>query len=192
MKTLKKLTTYLIIICFGAVQTSCLGSFRLTNVTHQWNQTIGSKWINEILFVLFIPVYSITIFIDAFILNSIEFWTDGPGLGLKEGEQKKITAKDGKTEYLVIRTNEGFNISQCEGDEADQVAQFRYKEESKTWYLLHEAREVKLVQLIENETGEFVKVFKPDGTSVLVDTSLRDRGEILKTIDSSNLMVSAH
>jgi hypothetical protein len=191
MKTLKKITIYLIIICFGAVQTSCLGSFRLTNVTHQWNQTIGSKWVNEILFVLFIPVYSITIFIDAFILNSIEFWSDGPGYGLKEGEQKRITSKDGKTEYLVIRTKDGFKITQLEGDQAGRETNFRYEKESKTWLLIHESQEVKLVQLIENETGEFVKVFKPDGTTVLVDANLRNRTEIMNEIGTPELMVSA-
>ena len=101
MSRLKKAVAYLLIISVGVFSTGCLGSFKLTNVTYQYNQTIGSKWVNELIFILFIPVYAITFLIDGLVLNSIEFWTDRPGYSLKEGEQKKISSKDGNTEYLL-------------------------------------------------------------------------------------------
>ena len=172
------------------MQTSCLGSFKLTNVTYQWNQTIGTKWINELLFVLFIPVYSITLFIDGFILNAVDFWTERPGLSMKEGENKLITSEDGKNEYLVVKTHDGFQIKQTIGTMAGQEAIFSFNDGDNSWHLVHKDQKIKLVQLIENESGNYVNVFKPDGSSVMIDANLRDRKAILETINSSIVTAS--
>lgn len=55
----------------------CYGSFALTKKLHDWNGTLGNKWINSCVhFVLWvIPVYGICIWVDYLVLNSIEFWT---------------------------------------------------------------------------------------------------------------------
>lgn len=55
----------------------CYGSFALTKKLHDWNGTLGNKWINSCVhFVLWvIPVYGICIWVDYLVLNTIEFWT---------------------------------------------------------------------------------------------------------------------
>lgn len=190
MNKVKKLTSYLLIACFGLVQTGCLGSFKLTNVTYQWNQTIGTKWINELVFVLFIPVYSITLFIDGFILNAVDFWTVRPGLTMNEGEEKLISSDDGKKQYLLIKTHDGIRIKQTLGASAGQEANFSYNDENMTWYLKDQGEKIKLVQLIENESGNYVNIFKPDGSSVMVDANLRDRKAILELMDQPTITAS--
>ena len=55
----------------------CYGSFALTKKLHDWNGTLGNKWLNSCVhFVLWvIPVYGICIWVDWLVLDTIEFWT---------------------------------------------------------------------------------------------------------------------
>ena len=57
--------------------TSCIGSFALSNKVLAWNQQVGSKFVNELVFFAFwiVPVYEITTLADVLVLNSIEFWS---------------------------------------------------------------------------------------------------------------------
>jgi hypothetical protein len=55
----------------------CYGSFNLVRKVHKWNGTFGDKFVNEIGFLVLniVPVYGVAAFVDAIVLNSIEFWT---------------------------------------------------------------------------------------------------------------------
>jgi hypothetical protein len=58
--------------------TSCYGSFEMTRNLHQWNgQATDNKFVNWLLFVglVIIPVYEISLLVDGFVFNSVEFWT---------------------------------------------------------------------------------------------------------------------
>ena len=58
--------------------TACYGSFEMTRSLHQWNgQATDNKFVNGLLFVglVIIPVYEISLLVDGFVFNSIEFWT---------------------------------------------------------------------------------------------------------------------
>lgn len=59
------------------VFTSCIGSFGLTNKVISWNRNIGSKFVNELVFLAFwiLPVYEVTALADVLVINSIEFWS---------------------------------------------------------------------------------------------------------------------
>ncbi len=56
---------------------SCIGSFALYNKVKTWNEHVGDKFVNEIVFVAFwiLPVYELSFVADLFILNSIEIWS---------------------------------------------------------------------------------------------------------------------
>jgi len=71
MKKIKKIIAYFLIGSIGF--SSCIGPFKLTNTLFAWNETIGSKWKNELIFLLFIiiPVYEIVLLIDGLIMNSV-------------------------------------------------------------------------------------------------------------------------
>ncbi len=73
---------------------------------------------------------------------------------------------------------------------AGQEAIFSFNDGDNSWHLVHKDQKIKLVQLIENESGNYVNVFKPDGSSVMIDANLRDRKAILETINSSIVTAS--
>lgn len=65
----------------------CFGPFNLTRNVYHWNSQIkgsgevNEKWMKELVFfgMIVIPVYMISALADAFIFNSIQFWTgDNP------------------------------------------------------------------------------------------------------------------
>lgn len=65
--------------CAAAIAfTGCYGSNAAFNKLHNWNGSLGDKWINSVVhFVMFvIPVYWICLgLVDGLVLNTIEFWT---------------------------------------------------------------------------------------------------------------------
>ena len=92
---------------------SCIGSFGLWNNLKSWNQGIGNKFVNEIVFLAFhiVPVYEVAYLADILVLNSIEFWS-GSNPVAEVGTIKTVKGENG--EYLV-RTNEnGYTITKKE------------------------------------------------------------------------------
>ena len=77
---------------------SCIGNFALTKKLLGWNNQIGNKFINELVFFAFwiIPVYEVTALADVLVLNSIEFWSGSNPIA--QGKSY-IDGKDGR--YLV-------------------------------------------------------------------------------------------
>lgn len=110
---------------------SCIGSFGLFNKLLAWNKSIeNDKWINEIVFFALaaVQVYSIAIFADMVILNTIEFWTgENPTASVKT---QKIEGEDGL--YTITTDSEGHKI-QKEG--SDEVVEFVFNKEENSWSL---------------------------------------------------------
>lgn len=103
----------LIIALFGASTTSCLGSFSLSHKLLSWNQQVGDKIVNELVFIglCILPVYEVSLLADVIVLNSIEFWSgDNP---VAKGK-KIIDGEDGR--YMVECDGKGYTItSQTDG-----------------------------------------------------------------------------
>ena len=58
--------------------TGCIGNFNWTGQVMHWNETVtDSKWANEAIFLgmCILPVYEFSLLADAWIFNSVEFWT---------------------------------------------------------------------------------------------------------------------
>ena len=79
------------------VLSSCIGSFRLTNNIKDWNEGLGNKFVNELVFIALhiVPVYEIAMLVDGVVLNSIEFWT-GNNLVAEPGETKIVKNSQGQ------------------------------------------------------------------------------------------------
>ena len=62
---------------------SCVGSFGLFNRISSWNQSIGTKFVNELVFLALniVPVYGVAYLADALVINSIEFWSGTNQIG---------------------------------------------------------------------------------------------------------------
>jgi hypothetical protein len=83
-KTLRKRIVAAIVAgSFLTVTTACYGPFNLTRNVYHWNSNIkggsevNEKWMKEFVFfgMIIIPVYMFSALLDAFIFNSIQFWS---------------------------------------------------------------------------------------------------------------------
>lgn len=67
------------LLCAGmVVLTGCYGKNACFEKLHQWNGTLGNKWLNSIVhfFLMVFGVYPICLgLIDGLVLNTVEFWT---------------------------------------------------------------------------------------------------------------------
>jgi len=83
----RKAVAVAVMTSFVSVTTACFGPFNLTRNVYHWNSGIkgssevNEKWMKEIVFfgMIVIPIYMFSALLDAFIFNSIQFWTgDNP------------------------------------------------------------------------------------------------------------------
>lgn len=147
----------------------CIGSFGLTGKVYKFNRSLGNKWIQWVgfLILVIVPIYGIAILADGIIFNSIEFWTGSNPVAMKPGEKEvQYVREDGKL-YRIEATQNRFHILQLEGPNTGDSVDFVYNPETKTW-LVGNGRDLKRVAQFSDQS-EYVKVFKADGNSVMVD-----------------------
>lgn len=68
----KYLSVALVMALTGSMMmSSCIGSFSLTNKLMDWNNQIGSKFVNELVFIAFwiVPVYEISALADVLVIK---------------------------------------------------------------------------------------------------------------------------
>ena len=118
-KLFKQIVVAMLIATMAMMSVGCYGSFNLTKKVYNWNGSVGNKWVVELVFLacMVVPVYGIAGFIDAVILNTVEFWTGNNPMA------NKITSDDGtavafnkeKNEMTVTHAGKTFVISREEG-----------------------------------------------------------------------------
>ena len=142
---------------------SCIGSFALFNKVKTWNEHVGDKFVNEIVFVAMwiLPVYELCFAADLFILNSIEFWSgENPALS---AETKVIDGKD--AQYLVARNETGYTITNMT---TKQVTRFNFDAQDNSWSLENNGEEVKLFTFVDDT---HIDVINRDGGYTRVELS---------------------
>ncbi len=142
---------------------SCIGSFRLSNKLMSWNQTIGSKFVNELVFFAFwiLPVYEVSGLADLLVLNSIEFWS-GENPVAENGEQI-IEGNDSK--YLVKTDEAGYTItSLTDGSEV----RLDYDKDDNSWNATVDDQTVTIFTFVDDT---HVNIITPDGSYRLVELS---------------------
>ncbi len=90
--------TCFVLVCFLTVTSACYGPFNLTRNVYHWNSGIkgsgevNEKWMKEIVFfgMIVIPVYMFSALLDAFIFNSIQFWTGDNPIKVSKGPDGHI------------------------------------------------------------------------------------------------------
>lgn len=116
------------LMCFTAITTpSCIGSFSLTNRLLGWNQNVGNKFVNELVFFAFwiLPVYEVSGLADILVLNSIEFWS---GSNPMANGEKVIEGNDGS--YLVKADDKGYDIISCNDGSKTRL---NFDADNKSW-----------------------------------------------------------
>lgn len=130
------------LLCF-----SCIGSFGLWNSLKGWNQGLGNKFVNELVFIVLSPAYAVAYLADVLVLNSIEFWSGSNPMADRVGTEQIIHGEDG--EYIVRINEDGYTIMKM--GEADRPLDLVYDEENRTWNAVAEGQSIELMTM--NEDG---------------------------------------
>ena len=140
---------------------SCVGSFGLFNRVSSWNQSVGNKFVNELVFLAMniIPVYGVAYLADALVINSIEFWS-GSNPMANVGDVKKVKGENGN--YLVETLENGYSITK-EGETASM--ELIYDKYLNTWNVVAEGVSTELLQINNDGTAQMTL---PNGEDLTV------------------------
>lgn len=144
------------------LSTSCIGSFALSNKLLSWNQQVGSKFVNELVFFAFwiLPVYEVAGLADILVINSIEFWSGSNPMA--KGE-KVIEGENGR--YMVNCDGKGYTIK----SEADgSVVRLDFDEADRSWSVNVNDESYKLMTFIDDS---HVALPTPDGDMTIIELS---------------------
>ena len=160
---MKKMTLKLatLLMCGAFVFCSCISSFALHQKVLNWNQGIGDKWVNEVVFLALniIPVYGICYFADAVVINSIEFWSgDNPVASI--GDVRQVKGENGN--YLVTTLENGYSITK-EGE--DLSMSLTYNQDDNSWNVTQDGVTSELFRINENGAVEYAL---PNGEAMTV------------------------
>ena len=164
MKKKQLIIATVVALSASMMMQSCIGSFALFNKVKKWNEHVGDKFVNEIVFVAMwiLPVYELCFVADLFILNSIEFWS-GNNPALAQADTQIIDGKDAR--YLVARNQAGYTITNMT---TGQETRFNFNAEDNSWSLENNGKEVKLFTFVDDT---HVDVITRDGSYTRVELS---------------------
>ena len=160
MKKGKMTCLMVAILCGSILFSSCIGSFKLFNNLKTWNQSIGSKFANELVFFCFwvLPVYEIAVLADVVLLNSIEFWSGSNPVASSDKIQK-IKGENGE-EYLVKRTRNGYKIM---NEDRKVAVNLKFDEKTQTWSAVSKDKETKFMTFLEDNK---VRIYLSEGKTM--------------------------
>lgn len=149
MKKLNSKPAATLMVCAAFLFSSCIGSFGLHGKLTDWNQGIGNKFVNELVFIALhiVPVYEVCYLADILVVNSIEFWS-GSNPMASIGEVKTVKGENGN--YLVETLENGYSITK-EGESTSM--KLIYDEEQNSWNVEAGGVTSELLQL-GNETAQ--------------------------------------
>ena len=150
-----------VMVCGAFLFSSCIGSFGLHSKLLSWNESIGNKFVNELVYLAFniIPVYGICYLADALVINSIEFWS-GSNPMASIGEVKKVKGENGN--YLVETLENGYSITK-EGETASM--ELIYDKDLNTWNVVADGVSTELLQINNDGTAQMTL---PNGEDLTV------------------------
>ena len=155
-----------LMIAAAFMRSSCIGSFQLTNKVKDWNESLGDKFINEVVFLAFhiVPIYEICMFADGVVFNSVEFWT-GERLVASAGEREIIKNSFGK-DVEIKRLADGYMFS--DGNSSMKVL---YDSANKTWRVVTDNQSSDLIKFVDENNAQ---LFLANGE--VMDVTLDEAG----------------
>lgn len=171
MKKIFKITALSLVLSFGVISVqNCNGSFAITKKLHNWNSSLGDKFIESAVTwgMIIIPVYGVGMLIDFVALNTIEFWTGSNPLamGPNEKETKLVKVKD--KSFEITASQNRFDIKSLNEESYGIVTTMVFEADDSTWYLVSkEGQRSKLASLQPGETT--MKLYHPDHGAIEVE-----------------------
>lgn len=141
---------------------SCIGQFALTNKVLDWNNSVGNKFVNELVFFAFwvIPVYEVTSLADILVINSIEFWS---GSNPVAKGTKVIDTDNGR--YLVKCDGKGYDVT---SEATGENVRLDFIAEENTWAVNLDGELYPFMTFVDDN---HVKMITPSGDFQTVELS---------------------
>ena len=155
MKKTKLTLAIAITLACSMTFSSCIGSFALTNKVLSWNKQIGSKFVNELVFVSFSirPVYEISAIADVLVINTIEFWSGSNPVSANS--TKVVDGKDAR--YLVQQDSKGYTIKNLNDN---TEVRFAFDATDNSWSVEANGESHKFMTFVDDS---HVKMITPTG-----------------------------
>ena len=146
---------------------SCIGSFKLFNKYEDWQcHMTSNKFVNGIVGLILQPIVGgICLFVDALVLNTIEFWSGSNPMAAAPATQ--VVGKDGRL-YAVQPTKDGYRIT----DPAGQLTVLTHNEATDSW------------SMTQNGVTKELFRYNADGT---IQANLMDGQALTVTNDEAGL-----
>jgi hypothetical protein len=184
-KTLiNRIIAAIVVGSFLTVTTACYGPFNLTKNVYNWNSNIkgssevNEKWMKEFVFfgMVIIPVYMFSALLDAFIFNSIQFWSGNNPVKANDA------GGDGATR--IVRLG-GLTVTMAESDRGTTVTYERNGIVERRAIIETSATGYRLI----NETGALLAEAEMgrDGSVTLLDRDC----QVVKQWSSDQLLALA-
>ncbi len=156
---------------------SCIGSFALFNKYEKWQCNMTkNKFVNAIVGFILQPICgSITLFVDAIILNTIEFWS---GNNPVTASTQTVMGTDGRL-YTINSSQKGYEVTNSEG----VVANFIHDSETDAWFVEQAGKRQELVRFNEDGT---LQVTLQSGQTMTVNASQEGMQQVQTAVAYDN------
>ena len=167
----RAIVTSLVLVGFLTVSASCYGPFNLTRNVYHWNSNIkgsgevNEKWMKEIVFfgMIVIPVYMFSALLDAFVFNSIQFWSgDNPIKLTRDADGYIHEVQLGDTTISAVWS------------EDHRLAALTYRQQgqiTKTATIVEQGGSFRMVE--DGDSSIYVSEFSVDGGVNILDRDCR-------------------
>jgi hypothetical protein len=182
MKKLGIYTSVALMLGMGTINTSCMGSWGLTKTVYNWNDgATGNKFVDNLLFYIFlvpVPFYGLSLTVDFFVLNLIEFWTGANPTAMKPGERERqiVKGKDGN-KYQIVVTQNQYQITPLSGEQKGKTVTVFFTPENQTWSI-NKNNTTNVIAKMLPETNK-AEIYKAGGSVELVDLNQLNTKRIL-------------
>ena len=145
---MKKMKNFL---AAGAIALSCLmisgcyGSFKLTTTLYDVNMDIQEDVLKEVVFVIFcFTAYPLSTFVDALILNTIEYWTGSNPMATNLHNDIYFSA--GGTLHKISRRDKRIVLDELSGQQRHM--ELSYDKQHAIWYITENGVQRKAAELV--------------------------------------------
>jgi len=147
---------------------SCIGSFSLFNKYEKWQCNMTSnKYVNGIVGLILQPIVGgVCLFVDAVVLNTIEFWSGSNPMALNKVQTVK--GQDGR--YYAVKTlKDGYEVKAPNGE----VTLFTHDSKTESW------------SITQNGVTKEIIRFNADGT---IQATLQSGEKMTVSNDEAGMM----
>ncbi len=175
MRIIRKPAMYFAMSILLVTQTGCFGEFALVRKVYTWNQDVGGKFVQTLVFYVLniIPVYGVAGLLDVVLFNLIEFWSGTNPVAMNDGDHEmQLVTMDGD-DFKIEATKDTFTTTQLSGAMAGEVRVLKFDRKSKTWnYTDCKVQDVPVLTLLDDKTGD-VRIHTEGGHTDLTMAELR-------------------